>query len=86
MKERFQSLLAEHRIGQNDALVALVAWWCDQDDAVRGSILGNIPASMRVDVARLALQRIAESAPPPDVEVAEIGEPQSPSTRGRRRG
>lgn len=49
----------------------LIRWYVAQGDVVRGSILGTIPESVRVDVARLALERLG-------------GGPQRP--RGKREG
>jgi hypothetical protein len=34
-------------------------WWAAQTDVVRGSILESIPSSVRVDVARLVLEKMA---------------------------
>lgn len=35
----------------------LYEWFAGQDDAVRASILGTIPESMRTDVARIWMER-----------------------------
>lgn len=40
---------------------SLVKWYASQEDVVRASIMGSIPESMRVDVARMALERMAKA-------------------------
>lgn len=39
----------------------ILTWFSEQDDAVRATILGTIPESLRADVARLYMGRLAAS-------------------------
>jgi hypothetical protein len=41
----------------------IMAWFAAQNDVVRGSILGTLPESVMVDVARITLERMAQAKP-----------------------
>ena len=42
-----------------EGMSRLIRWFIQQDDVIQGEVLGTIPESMRTDVARLMLQRMA---------------------------
>jgi hypothetical protein len=58
-REAFTAVYTDKGMTQIEATTRLVRWFLDQDEVVQGTILRSIPQSVRVDVARLALERIA---------------------------
>jgi hypothetical protein len=49
------------RITKKDVVECVVIWLSQQSDVVQGSILGLLPPSQRVDIARRELERMAGS-------------------------
>lgn len=49
------------RITKKDLIERIILWMDAQTDVVKGSIMGTIPPSHRVDVAKLELERLANS-------------------------
>ena len=45
-----------------EILERVLRWFAAQDDVVRATVLGSIPEALRVDVARLTLERMAAKA------------------------
>ena len=69
LKDRFDSLIRECGMSQVNSVNRLIEWFCDQDDVTRAAVLGSIPESLRPDVARTILEKMARTAlagRPPD--------------------
>lgn len=50
------------RIAKKDLVERVLLWLDNQPDAVKGSILGTLPPSHRVNIAKLELERIISDA------------------------
>jgi hypothetical protein len=49
-------------MAKRDFVSRVFRWWGGQSDVIRGSILGHLPESVRQDVARIVLERMAGEA------------------------
>ena len=51
------------RVTKKDLIERIILWMDAQTDVVKGSIMGTIPPSHRVDIARMELERLARPNP-----------------------
>lgn len=79
-------------LGKGDIVRRLLQWLQSQDDVVRSAALGTLPESLRPDLARLLLERMARPETPlkwpvrgPEQEVAE-GSPHYPAKNAGGKG
>ena len=62
-KEQLETVRARNGMTQKELVARLINWFAQQDQVVQQIILGQIPAQVAPDVAKLLLERIADEAP-----------------------
>lgn len=86
-KAKFEALYDAKGMSQIKAATRLVEWLLDQDEVVQDAVLGTLPKSIRVDVARLVLERMGAGDASRELDPIEVTEKDSaPSRKGRRAG
>jgi hypothetical protein len=59
LKGRVVDIFDAQGISQQEGIRRLLLWFCDQPDVIRAAVLGQLPASISADVARIVLERMA---------------------------
>lgn len=62
-KEQLETVRSRNGMTQKELVARLINWFASQDQVVQQIILGQIPAQVAPDVAKLLLERIADEAP-----------------------
>ncbi len=62
-KKQLEHVRSRNGMTQKELVARLINWFSQQDQVVQQIILGQIPAQVAPDVARLMLERIADDAP-----------------------
>lgn len=60
LTQKLRELSGETGISQREMVARILDWFFDETDVVQGTILRNIPKSLRVDVGRMALEKLAK--------------------------
>lgn len=58
LKERWDKMLAAHKISQQDAVLALVEWCLDEDPLTRSMVFGQVPDADRAALSDIVLRRL----------------------------
>ncbi len=61
VKKRWDAMLDEHRISQQDAVLSLIEWCLDEDPLTRAMVFRQVPSKDRAELSRIVLRRLASS-------------------------
>ena len=64
LKDRFEELCARQKISHVEATNQMVLWILSQSDVVQATVFDQLPPSIRVDVAKIILERMANPSLP----------------------
>ena len=60
-KEQLKQLRQRNGMTQRELMARLIEWFCQQDQVVQQTVLGQIPESIAPDVARMLLARMSDA-------------------------
>lgn len=61
VKPRWQEVLKEHKISQQDAVLALIEWAIGEDPLTRAMVFGVVPDVDRAELTKIVLRRLSAS-------------------------
>jgi len=64
VKNGFEGLCARQKITQVEAINQMVLWILSQSDVVQATVFDQLPPSIRVDVAKIVLEQMANPSSP----------------------
>jgi len=62
LKQRWDKVLADRKISQQEAVVALMEWASRQEPILQTMLFGQVPESDQAELARIVLRRLGQPA------------------------